>query len=312
MILPNKLSKTLLYSAIGLIIICALFLPISTTNLWWREALNSGHVILFVFVSFALYSVLSTRSYLASSIKTYLAVLVIGLLLGVAVEILQGMLQREASIEDLYKNIFGLVSGLGFVSFTQQKIWRKKILLAIFSFGFLLLGTSSLFQISWDYLQRDKAFPSITALDEKWFASFYRFNKAELLGVVEPAAKDSAKLYRLRFDPGKYPGINIIEPEENWSAYGKLRFIVFSANKENIELILRVHDKKHNQNYNDRYNERFVISPGQNDIAVNLTKIRDAPADRELNLHNIAGVQLFLNNTQHSLFLELSDLFLEK
>lgn len=303
MILPNKLSKSFLFSVIGLIIICALFFsPFSATNLWWREALNSGHTILFVFVSLALYSVLSVRPSLSSSIKSYFAVLVVGLLLGVAVEVLQGLLQREASTEDLYKNIFGLVSGLGFVSFTRQKIWRKKILLAIFSFGFLLLGTSSLFQISWDYLQRDKAFPSITVLDEKWFASFYRFNNVELLGVVEPATNDSAKLYHLRFDPGKYPGINIIEPEENWSAYDKLRFIVFSANKENIELILRVHDKKHNQNYNDRYNKRFIISPGQNNIAVNLTQIRHAPVDRELELANVAGVQLFMINTLNSEF----------
>ena len=308
----NKPNKNFLFLVIGLVAVCGLFLPFATTNLWWREALNSGHTVLFFFISFVLYFLFSARPFFLNGVITFLAVLVVGMSLGVVIEILQGLLQREASMDDLYRNFFGIVSGLSFAVLTQQKVLRNKMLAAIFSLSFLLLGMGSLLQISWHYMQRDKIFPFITAFDEKWFTRFLRFNHTELLGVATSVTSDGKKLYKIRFDSGKYPGIGVVEPEKDWSAYHKLRFQVFSDNATNVKLVLRVYDEKHNKNYNDRFNQRFIIQPGLNEIIVNLTQIRNAPVDRKLDLTSISNVQLFLISVESSLFLGLSDLLLEK
>ena len=133
-----------------------------------------------------------------------------------------------------------------------------------------------------------------------------------LSGEVVLVTKAGKKLYRVRFDPDKYSGVDLIEPEGNWSAYHKLRFQVFSDNASSINLVLKIYDEKHNQNYNDRFNQSFIIQPGLNEIVVNLNQVRNAPINRELDLANIANVQLFLIDVESSLFLGLSDLLLEK
>jgi hypothetical protein len=308
----NKPGRRLFFSIACLLVVCGLFWPFAISNLWWREALNSGHVILFFFISLALYFVFSARSFFSSTVATYFVVLLTGLAIGVVIEISQTLFQREGSIEDLYKNFLGMMSGLGFIALTKQKVLRNKILAGLFSFSFFLLGFVPLLQISWDYLQREKAFPFVTAFEEKWFVRFFDLNHAVLLGDVALVTKAGKKLYRVRLDPGKYSGVDLIEPEANWSAYHKLRFQVFSDNASSINLVLKIYDEKHNQNYNDRFNQSLIVRPGLNEIVVNLNQVRNAPINRKLDLANISNVQLFLINVESSLFLGLSDLLLEK
>ena len=305
----NKRGKQLFFSIAALFVVYGLFSPFEISNLWWREALNSAHVILFFLISLALYFLFSARSFFSSTVATYLAVLFVGLAMGVVIEILQTLFERDSSVGDLYKNFLGIMSGLGFVALTQQKILRNKIVAALFSFGFFLLGVAPLLQISWDYSQREKILPLVTAFEEKWFTRFFDLNHAALLGVN---TNDGKKLYRVRFDPARYSGISLIEPEGNWSAYHKLRFQVFSDNASNVSLELKIYDGKHNQNHNDRFNKSFTIQPGLNEIIVGLDQVRNAPINRKLDLADISSVQLFLINVESSLFLRLSDLLLEK
>jgi hypothetical protein len=191
-------------------------------------------------------------------------------------------------------------------------VLRNKILMALFSLGFLLLGTASLLQLSWHYVQRDRAFPLMADFGEEWSSSFVRFNNATLLGPSVRVSDENNSLFRLRFEPGKYPGVSIIEPEKNWLVYNRLRFKVFSDNAEDVILVLRVHDKSHNQNYNDRFNQTYIIRPGLNDMEVSLSRLQKAPVDRELDMANIAGIKLFLIDVKTILFLEVGNVFLEK
>ncbi len=312
----NAASKSpgqkILFLIIGLVVVCGLFIPFTTINLWWREALNSSHVILFFFISFALYFLFSARSLFASAVANHAAVLIAGLFIGVGIEMLQGIFQRESSVDDLFRNLLGILSGLSFVVFIQQQKLRNKIIAGFVSLSFLLSGIAPLFQISWGYLQREKTFPIITAFEEEWFSRFAHISDAEFVGVTKLAIDDGGKFHQIRFDPEKYPGIEIIEPEKNWLAYHTLQFQVYSKNVVDITLVLKVYDETHNQDYDDRFNQRFVIGPGLNEIVVNLLQIRDAPVSRELDLANVSSVQLFLLDVESPLFLGLSDLYLEK
>lgn len=241
----------------------------------------------------------------------YLTVLFLMLLLGTAIELVQSGLHREASMDDLLKNFYGIISGLGFVMFVRQKNARNRIFSLVFSLAFLFFGVSSLFQLTWHYVQRDSAFPVLVDFDKIWLASFVRFNNAELLGHANTERANNKAFYRLRFDAAQYPGVSIVEPEENWSDFNKLHFDVYSDNASDIEMVLRIHDQLHTQAYSDRFNKVYVIRHGLNEIDVNLSDVRKAPIDRELDLMNIAGVEFFLINLETSVFLEVSNMFLE-
>ncbi len=311
MIVRSNLNKNLLFSTIaGLIIVGLLFMPLATANLWWREVFNSGHVILFVFISYILYFWLSATFRFTSTAVTYLVVLLMCLLLGIAIEALQGLLQREASVDDLYRNFFGIIAGLGLVSLTRQKSLFNKILMLLFSLAFLLAGSSSFFQISWHTIQRDNVFPVILDFNAGWSGSFVRFNRAEM--ELSPGkAGDKSRLFRIRFDTGRFPGVSIIEPAPDWSAYRYLRFKVASGSENDTDLILRIHDKSHDQNYQDRFNKKLIIHPGLNDIVIPLAQIEKGPVNRDLDLTNITGLILFLSKVEKSQLLEISNIYLD-
>ena len=86
----------------------SLFMPLTAANLWWCEIFNNGHTILF-FVSFVLYYWLNATFPFSNTAIMYLIVLVAGLLLDIAVDMLQGLLQREVSIDDLYRNFLNII-----------------------------------------------------------------------------------------------------------------------------------------------------------------------------------------------------------
>ncbi len=311
MIVCRNLNRNFLFSFVaGLIVLSLLLMPFSATNLWWTEVFNSGHVLLFLLISFVLYFWLSASFCFSSAAIIYLVVLVTGLLLGVAIEALQGLLQREASVDDLYRDFFGIVSGLGLVSLTRQKILRNKILIGLFSLGFLFLGSASLFQISWHYIQRAQAFPVILEFNEAWSNSFVRFNKT----VMEPSSDIAGynnHLFRIRFVAARFPGVSVFEPVPDWSVYRKLRFKVASGHNENMNLFLRIHDINHDQSYQDRFNQKLIIHPGLNEIVIPLAQIEKGPLKRDLDLTNIAGLILYMSKVEKSQLLEISNIYLE-
>lgn len=306
----NRDKKFLLITIAVLMVAGLLFLPIAAESLWWREVFNSGHTVFFLVISFVLYFWLLAAFPFISTEIMYLAVLFLMLLFGVAIELIQSGLHREASMDDLYKDFYGIISGLGFVMFVRQKKARNRIFSLVFSFAILFLGVGSLFQLGWHYVQRDSAFPVLVDFDKNWSASFVRFNNTELLGHANTERTNNEGFYRIRFDVAQYPGVSVIEPEENWSGFNRLHFDVYSDNASDIEMVLRIHDQLHTQAHSDRFNKVYVIRHGLNKIDVNLTDVRKAPIDRELDLMNIAGVEFFLINSKTSVFLEVSNIFL--
>ena len=311
MIVYRNLNKKFLFLFVaGLIVVSLLLMPFSATNLWWTEVFNSGHVLLFLLISLVLYFWLSATFCFSSAAIIYLVVLVTGLLLGVAIEALQGLLQREASVDDLYRDFFGIVSGLGLVSLTRQKMLRNKILMGMFSLGFLFLGSGSLFQISWHYIQRAQAFPVILDFNAAWTNSFVRFDKTEMKLSSDKAGGNN-HLFRIRFVAARFPGVSIIEPVPDWSTYRKLRFKVASGHNENLNLFLRIHDVYHDQHYQDRFNQKLIIHPGLNEIVISLAQIEKGPLNRDLDLTNIAGLILFMSKVEESQLLEISNIYLD-
>ena len=283
--------KDLYKNIILVAVVVLLFAPVHTGNLWWREAINCGHTVLFVFLSFVIYSQVKARAHDSNVLIIYLYVLVIGLLLGIVIEVLQTLVQREASLNDLYGNFLGIMTGLCLLAvFTLKNIHHQKIialLLILGSAGFLLVGMTPLMRLSWHYVERANAFPVIVDFNSNWSTSF------------------------IHYDKGKYPGVSVIEPEPDWSDYRMLHFSVHSVNEGDINLTLRVHDKMHNQEHSDRFNTKLLIRPGFNGFQIPLNAIRHGPLDRELDLKSIAGIILFSSKQEEWMQVEVSNISLE-
>ena len=290
---------------IFVVIIVLFFVPVPTNNLWWREAGNSSHTILFFILSFLLYQLISSLRSGTNQAVDYFIVLALGLALGALIEILQSFTQREASLNDVYRDLSGIVASLCFIAIINLKdVNRQKLKLVLYlstGITFILIGLMPIFQLSWHYMERDKAFPVIVDLDTDWSSSFIRFNNAELIESPGTNKEKKDGLSLIRFGRGGYPGISVIEPVSDWTSYHKLHIKIYSMYERNINLVLRVHDKEHNQDYADRFNKRLPVKPGLNDFEIALLDIRNGPVDRLLDLKNIAGLILFSSEQQDEL-----------
>jgi len=310
------LSRNNLYRNIALIVIFSLFfLPIPTSNLWWREAINGSHTVFFIILSFIIYYQVKIRIHISNVTIVYFYVLAIGMFLGIVIELLQVFVQREASLNDLYRNLFGIITGLCLITILNLKnIHRQKTKIVFFSLVgtvFLILGISPLIQLSWHYIERNKAFPVIVDFDASWSSSFIRFNNTEILKASNFSQKKNNNLHLIQFNEGTYPGISVIESVSDWSTYRKLRLIVFSKYEHDTSLVLRIHDKTHNNSFSDRFNKKLEIKPGLNNVEISLEKIRYGPVNRELDLTNIAGIILFSRNLEQRSWFEISNIYLE-
>ena len=289
-------------------VMALMFLPLTTESLWMREVLNSGHTVFFFFLSFYAYHGLKNHTSIS---KTYLIVVVVvfvGILLGVLIEMLQIPVQREASVDDLYRDVAGIFAGLCLVAAgTAKKVYRVICLLS--AAGLMWLALAPLAQLSVHYIQRNSDFPVVIDLGAKWAGSFIEYDYAELIYGGYQDEKD--KLRQVVFGPGRFPGISVSEPVADWSAYQRLKFSVVSNSESVIIMVLRINDKWHNQEYSDRFNRKIIVHPGLNEYVITLDSIRAAPDMRELDLSQIAGIILFLSQQSSSVTLSIGNLYLE-
>lgn len=287
-IFPKKYYKYIVI----LVVVALLFSPpVIIESLWLREAINSGHSILFVLLSFVLYSQVNVRRPQSRPVIKYLFVIITCFIVGVMIELLQTAVHREASLDDLYGNSFGIMAGICLhAAIDQQSAHRRKIIAALFvisSMSFLLAGMAPLIQLSWHYLERKNAFPVIVDLESNWSTSF------------------------VHHDKGDYPGLSIIEPEPDWSGYRTLKLSLQSNNKTDIDLVVRIHDRAHTQEYIDRFNMKLTIAPGFNEIHIPVKDIRNGPAERELSMNHISGVILYSSKTDEWKKISVSNISLK-
>ena len=299
------------YIALSLIIV-SMFAPIASDSLWLREAVNTAHSILFIFIACFLYLLLKDRLPDLYDYRLYLLTIVTAMLLGVLIEAAQFYTGREMSGQDLYRDFFGVMAGLGLVAFVAQdriQVFSKASMIPVLVFVcFLFMGVGSLLQLSWSYCQRSMAFPVLVDFDKSWSQRFVRFNRAEIISVDSDELSESGKLYRMVFKPAQYPGFSVIETEADWSEYQYLSFYVISQYSKEVQIMFRVHDSEHNQEYSDRFNKRINIVPGINEIIVALSDVKNAPDDRALDLSAVAGMKLFAVNLENEMELEISNI----
>ena len=105
--------------------------------------------------------------------------------------------------------------------------------------------------------------------------------------------------------------ITIREPSPDWSAMNRLRVQLFSPLEQPVRLTLRIDDEAHNHEHKDRFNRTFTIEPGLNELVVPMEDIRRAPADRDMDLRQIARLIFFTNRPSEPFELFISDVWLE-
>jgi VanZ family protein len=255
---------------------------------------DSGH-----FLIFTLLSLTALWSYRKRGEGLIWRVMLGCLLFGVLIEGVQSQIGRDPSLYDLLMDLLGIVSGvvlyLGFV--------RRS-----FPFGMTLAAVAILALAAFSrpaywlmvYRVRADLFPRLMD-PESYFANGLleanpggEINRIDLPEnwSIPPELGIHSCIY-VSLPGGRWPGIDMAEPEPDWRGYESLNLAIYSDQENDLTLILRIHDRMHNNRVEDRFKRRLTVGPGYNHFSIPLKQISRAPVTRSMDLSAISDVKIF-------------------
>ena len=106
-------------------------------------------------------------------------------------------------------------------------------------------------------------------------------------------ATHGSKSLKLELFPSEYPGMDFSPRVKDWRGHKALCLDVFNPSKQQVQLTLRIDDKKNFPDYDDRYNKSFIINPGTNNIAIPLDSLTASRTNRQLDPAHIERIFIF-------------------
>lgn len=222
-----------------------------------------------------------------ATFRTHLAVFALLLVFCAGTEVAQGWIGRDSNWWDLLSNVLGTCIGSSWFL-----LGPRRSLLVGLSCLLLTVAWARPSAVLYDGVLRHRQFPTVASFEQPVELLRWHALDAEMQRTSQHVAEGKRAL-KVTLCPGTYPGVILFEPYPDWRAYDQLEMSIWLEGEEPFELWIKIEDEEHDGAYQDRFHEKLVLQPGDNHIRTLLSKVRTAPATREMNLSQISVLQLF-------------------
>jgi hypothetical protein len=285
-----------------LVVLVVVFGDLPGRWLFVGELQNSAHVPAFgtvaalLLLSFRRLSIASRWS----SLTRYVIAVSVATAIGAVIELVQGALHRDMSLEDVFHDVLGALIGVGLMQTfkwepASNRLRKSSALLACAA---LLTAT---FPVAWSaasYIRRDREFPILlqfTSPLDRYF--LYDCAAKREFSKIEPFANEPALVVKL--DGSCRKQIGLAEPRSDWRGYKTLRVEMENRTESRVDLTIRVEDVHHNQEYNDRFNRSFEFHSGERKVLnIPLADIESSPATRKMDMREIYWINIFAGSSE--------------
>ena len=256
----------------------------SLKHLW-----DIGHILYF-----ALLTILLLRWHFVSRralIWQWLIILTITLTVGVSIELLQLGSVRTPDIGDVLRDLAGslLVLSFGPLATTLKLRLYVQSCITVLTLVLIWPLTKSIIDetIAWDQ------FPLLSNFETPF--EINRWSGNDLSVESKPAISDS-KLLKLHLTTKKYSGVTLKYFNGNWASARFLKISLYNPDATELRVTFRINDRQHNdglEEYEDRYNRSFNLTPGWNQIKIDLYEVKNSPSNRKMDMTHIRGFGFF-------------------
>lgn len=257
--------------------------PEAVKSLW-----NFGHIIFFSILLLLVQSFKPLTHW-----RQWLLVSAIALVLGVGIESIQYFVGRNSSWSDLLHNLFGVWIGLFWGQKPTLQIWCLRLA----SLWCVLPSAWIVIDSVWVDQEMRKQFPLINSFELRPEIQQVRANvKREKIQKVSDIALHGSYSLAVHLTTQKYSGIRLVGPYGDWSPYQFLVMDFYNPDDEPFVLVLKISDYQHDigsNQYADRFNRVVTLHTGWNEVRINMDDIRNAPAEREMQLEKMTGLGVF-------------------
>lgn len=293
-------------------------------TLWWTTAYDAGHALVFGVFAISVLGLL--RRYLGEDDRgrrrAYLSAFVLAAVAGLATELAQVGIDRDADPWDLMRDVVGAAAFLLFTATLDGDLVRwparpwipVKAIVRVAATALLLLAFVPLAVVGLGYVFRDAAFPHLLDFESYWEGRFVHVRDARvtLAFLPEPWTDPNRVVGLVRFDAARWPGVQLREPYPDWTGHETLTFRVWSELDRELPLAIRIDDGRSLASgaYAHRFTKRIPISPGENRIELPLSEV-SAARSGGFDLADVRRLMLFLNGPDRPVELYVDDLRLE-
>lgn len=221
------------------------------------------------------------------------------LALGGAIEFTQPWFGRSAGLQDLWQNLLGAMAAIALSAPTVGARLALGSVMAVVLVAEIYAPAISL----WDRGVARIQFPVLSD-----FSTTFEHRRWSAGEPDDSIARIGERSLRVDLKPGRFPGTTLRRSLGDWSHYDTLELSIYNpAAPLSITVSIRDHDNANRGGaYSDRFNRRFLLRPGWNDLTIPVDDVRNAPAQRQQNLDNLAMLAIFTANLdeQRTLYLD--------
>jgi hypothetical protein len=237
---------------------------------------------------------------------------------GAVTELMQIPAARDASLHDWYNDLLGAAAFLAAFAAFDTRVSRRTAIKAALASAAVLIMTASwlpLLHAALEQVRREAQFPMLVDFTRRFDGYYVAANDAILAFEPMPAAwrqQPDERALRISFQSAPWPGVDLHEPSRDWSRHATLVLDVTNPTDVPLAIVVRVNDRAHTNAFSDRFNRRFSIAPHtRTQLRIPLSEIRAAPADRVMNMQEIASLILFREASSEAGQMYLSGVWLE-
>ncbi len=231
------------------------------------------------------------------------------LLIGSLIEIIQsGIPGRTASALDVVRDLMGGVLGVVWLRWSSSPL-RVRLGLALVAVVILCWNFYPVATALVDEWQAEQDFPLLAGFEHPCEVSRWVEGDSVIRRSRKRARQGHFSL-RVSLSTATYSGVHLEYFPHNWQGLSFLAFSIYNKGLKPLAITVRVNDKKHEEGpqlYKDRYNRSFITHHGWNDIKISLADIRNAPADRKMNMSEISELGFFVIREKRDRVIFLDD-----
>jgi VanZ family protein len=232
---------------------------------------------------------------------SYVVAFALTVLCGAGTEVAQAFVNRDPALLDVLRDALGASTALaGFATLVPGADARGRggwrVMGALFAFVGLAVMVAPISISLAAYARRDLSFPTLLEACSPLDRYFLGDGGADVNVVPStgPTTSPCGSALRVEFRTSPYAGIMLDEPYPDWRTARTLVLNLRNPGELDLSLAMRVHDRAHNYKFQDRFNREFILHARERlEIAIPISEIEHAPADRLMDLSRIAGVALF-------------------
>ena len=264
-----------------------------------------GHLFAF-FVWVSLFIRFNKRFNRLTFLKQFIVVIVASSIIGASIEIVQVYFNRTPSFDDLLRDVVGSILALIWFSPSIKLASRKYHL--IIRPCFLILIVVSVIPFSSavvsDVINRVQ-FPVLADFETPFELGRWAFTgkltNGSILSKSSEIARHGKYSMKMALTTKRYSGAYLTHFPADWHEFSFIQFSIFNSSEKSIKISCKIHDSMHIRNgylFNDRFNTRIILTKGWNDISIPLSKIINAPINRQMDISDIIKFQLFVGKLQ--------------